>query len=388
MKKKYYKPRRRQYGSLGFVYKIKSFPRRFARMRPAKKYSILGGIAAAVVIVLVALNINGYLGTPITALPASADASDNVDAQQVAADGETPAVTPAPTVTPTPLPTATPDPTLTEGMDSEEVRNLQQRLMDLGYLDLDETTTHYGPATQNAVSLFQRQMGIEQDGICGPKTLEQIYSDDAKHYLLVEGMEGDDIWSFQERLQELGYISKITGYYGTETIEALKQFQDRNGLSVDGKAGEETFNLIYSADAVPSASFVAEKQRQGNIDSFISVAESQLGKPYVWGASGPNSFDCSGLVTYCLRQAGSSTGRLNALGFSQNSNWEKITSMGNLQRGDLIFFKGNGRAVGHVGIVVSDGMMIDASSSNGKVVHRPYTSSWCTSSFVCGRRPW
>ena len=46
-------------------------------------------------------------------------------------------------------------------------------------------------------------------------------------------------------LQELGYISKITGYYGTETIEALKNFQDRNNLAVDGKAGEETFNLIY-----------------------------------------------------------------------------------------------------------------------------------------------
>ena len=46
------------------------------------------------------------------------------------------------------------------------------------------------------------------------------------------------------------------------------------------------------------------------------------------------------------------------------------------------------QAVGHVGIVVGDGMMIDASSSNGEVVYRTYNSSWCVNSFVCGRRPW
>ena len=81
---------------------------------------------------------------------------------------------------------------------------------------------------------------------------------------------------------------------------------------MDGKAGSQTFNLIYSPDAKESATLVKQKQRKGTIDKFIAAAEKQLGKKYILGEAGPNPFDCSGLVTYCLRQAGSTTGRYNA----------------------------------------------------------------------------
>lgn len=290
--------------------------------------------------------------------------------------------------TTTSAPEPTPDPTLKEGMENGEVEKLQERLMDLDYLDIDEPTSYFGSATKYAVQLFQRQHALDMDGICGPKTLAMIYEDDAKHYTLLEGTEGTDVDSFQRRLKELGYLSKTTGYYGSETIEAVKEFQKRNKLTVDGKAGSQTFNLIYSPDAKESATLVKQKQRKGTIDKFIAAAEKQLGKKYILGAEGPNTFDCSGLVTYCLRQAGSTTGRYNAAGFSQNSRWEKV-SYDNLRRGDLIFFYNNARSkVGHVGIIIGGGMMIDASSANGKVVKRTYQSSYWRSHFVRGRRPW
>ena len=286
-----------------------------------------------------------------------------------------------------PLPTL--DPTLKRGMENDRVTELQTRLMELGYLDIDEPTKLYGPATRYAVILFQRQHGLDMDGIAGPKTLAMIYSDNAKKYTLLEGTRGTDVDSFQERLVELGYLSKVTGYYGTETIEAVKKFQERNNLAVDGKAGENTFDLIYSPEAKQSAEKAAEERRQGNIDAFIAAAEKQLGKRYVLGAAGPKTFDCSGLVTYCLRQAGSSTGRYNAAGFSKNSRWEKITSINSLKRGDLIFFYNNARSkVGHVGIILDGNTMIDASSANGKVVKRSYKTSYWRRMFVCGRRPW
>ena len=261
--------------------------------------------------------------------------------------------------------------------------------MRLGYLDIDESTQYFGPATEDAVRRFQRQHDLDQDVIAGPKTLELIYSDEAKKYTLLEGMEGTDIDSFQRVLKELGYLSKVTGYYGTETIDAVKAFQERNGLSIDGKAGEKTFNLIYSPNAKPSATKAKEERRRANINTMIQVAKDQVGKKYVLGNEGPNSFDCSGLVYYCLKQAGSNRGRYNAAGYSQVSDWEKITSMSSLEKGDLLFFYNDSKTkVGHVGIYIGSGTMIDASSANGKVVRRSCTSSYWKNHFVCARRPW
>ncbi len=85
-----------------------------------------------------------------------------------------------PTPAPTPEPTLTPDPTLKSGVQSEEVRKLQQRLAELGYLNIEEYTDKYGPATERAVKLFQRQSGLPADGIAGVQTLAGVYAEDAK----------------------------------------------------------------------------------------------------------------------------------------------------------------------------------------------------------------
>lgn len=309
-----------------------------------------------------------------------------------------PTPTPIPTPTPVPTPTPTPDPTLKRGMESEAVRALQERLMHLGYLDLDESTLKFGPATEDAVRFFQRQVNftpelgvtLDVDGIAGVQTLALIYGDSAPKYCVKFGMEGDDITDMQEQLKDLGYMKAVTGYYGETTVQAIKDFQDRNGLSADGLAGEKTFNLLYSPDAKESATKAKQARTKANIDKMISVAKEQLGDPYVRGAKGPNSFDCSGLVYYCLNQAGSNRRRLNAAGYSQVSDWTKITDMDDLKKGDLIcFYDDNFTKVGHIGIVINNsGEMIDASSSNGKVVRRSYETSYWRKHFYCGRRPW
>lgn len=296
---------------------------------------------------------------------------------------------PVPTQTPEPTPVPTPDPTLQEGMHSGKVTQLQERLMSLGYLDIDEATDYYGPATAYAVSMFQRQHQLKQDGVAGPQTLDIIYTDAARPYTLLEGTVGNDVDMLQSRLMELGYLGRATGYYGTETVEAVKAFQSRNGIGVDGKTGQVTLDLIYSTDAQPTEELMRQAARRGTIDTFLAVCRAQLGKPYVWGAAGPNSFDCSGLVTYALREAGSTTGRLNAQGFSQNGSWPKITNMAEMEPGDLIFYYNARRTkVGHVGVYIGNGMMIDASSSNGKIVERSCFTDYWQSHFVCARRPW
>ena len=291
-----------------------------------------------------------------------------------------------------------------KGSEGEDVLDIQKRLMTLGYLSLDEPTSYYGNATRDAVRFFQRQHALEQDGIIGNATYALLMSDEARPYVMMEGAVGVDIEVFHDMLYELGYLSRsqVTGFYGTDTVEAVKKFQKRNKLSQDGKAGEKTIEMINSADARVSytkekeieeekkkeAKEAAKKTVEGRIDSMIKVAKSQLGKPYVLGAKGPDSYDCSGFVYYCLRKANVYCRRLNAAGYSRTDSWKKITSMSDLKKGDLIFFSSDDdKSVGHVGIYIGSGEMIDASSGNGKVIRRSCRTSYWKRNFVCGRRP-
>ncbi len=350
---------------------------------PAKLAVIVGAIVLVAAAVLLVVLLPGTEGV-----------------QQASAGGlpvptGTPQATPEPLPTPTPEPIATTapdvtkDPTMQKGDENDNVQALQEQLMDLGYLDLDEPTQKYGPATETAVKWFQRQSGMEQTGVADPVTLGALFSDDAKPYTLTEKTEGSDVDSLQRQLRSLGYLNKVTGYYGTETVKAVESFQKRNSLTVDGKTGEKTLDLIYSPNAKADPSVASTIRSKANIEQMISTAEKQLGKPYVGGNEGPRSFDCSGLVYYCLHEAGSNRGRYNAAGYSQVSDWTKISKLSDLKRGDLMFFWSSKKhKIGHVAIYIGDGMMIDASSSNHKVVKRSAFSNWCKNEFRWGRRPW
>jgi cell wall-associated NlpC family hydrolase len=86
----------------------------------------------------------------------------------------------------------------------------------------------------------------------------------------------------------------------------------------------------------------------------LTWAFAELGKPYVWAATGPNSFDCSGLTQYVWREAGVSIPRVAA----DQDAWSVPVPLSQLLPGDLVFY---GRTdVHHVGIYIGDGLMINA----------------------------
>ncbi|MGY1745806.1 C40 family peptidase [Blastococcus sp. SYSU D00695] len=92
----------------------------------------------------------------------------------------------------------------------------------------------------------------------------------------------------------------------------------------------------------------------------VSTAMAQRGKPYVWAAGGPGSFDCSGLTQYAFRAAGITLPHSSRL----QSQMGQPVSRGNLQPGDLVFFYS---PVSHVGIYIGNGQMVHAPTS-GDVV--------------------
>ena len=95
------------------------------------------------------------------------------------------------------------------------------------------------------------------------------------------------------------------------------------------------------------------------VATAISYAEQQLGKPYLWGGTGPDAFDCSGLVMMAYRAAGINIAR------TSQAQWatEVKVPASQAEPGDLVFFAGaDGTTTdpGHVGIVIGDGKMVEA----------------------------
>ncbi|HEX5540652.1 MAG TPA: NlpC/P60 family protein [Micromonospora sp.] len=85
----------------------------------------------------------------------------------------------------------------------------------------------------------------------------------------------------------------------------------------------------------------------------IQVACAQVGKPYVWGASGPNSFDCSGLLQYAWGQAGVSLTHYTGAQWNQG----RRISASERRPGDSVFFKAD---LSHVGMYLGNGLMVHA----------------------------
>jgi cell wall-associated NlpC family hydrolase len=134
---------------------------------------------------------------------------------------------------------------------------------------------------------------------------------------------------------------------------------------------------LLSGGAITSATYTGPT----NTPEGKSVAFSygQLGKPYVWGATGPGSYDCSGLVQAAWASAGVAIPR------TTYEQWAALphVSMSAIQPGDLIFFDG----IGHVAIYVGNNMIIDAPQPGEFVELISLSSSWYASTLDGAARP-
>lgn len=301
---------------------------------------------------------------------------------------------------------------LSYGEQSEVVLASQQRLKELGYLTTTPDGT-YGQDTMIAVKQFQSRNDQVVDGYLGPSTRMVLNSPDARPNGLMLGEQGDSVTRVQQLLNKYGYLnsSNVTGYYGEVTESAVKNFQSRNGLSADGLVGVQTMAKLTGDNVKRPAAGSTGGQGSGGtgnssrgngnagsnkggsqtpqkplptpsgtgVSALISIASSKLGSPYVWGAKGPNSFDCSGFVYWCLNQAGVRQSYITSSGWRNPGRYTKVSNFGDIQAGDIVVVKG------HVGIAAGGGTVIDASSSNGRVVHRGL-SQWWANNFICAWR--
>ena len=144
------------------------------------------------------------------------------------------------------------------GSEGDAVRTLQTRLKALGYYS-GSVDGDFGESTEAAVKAFQRAHGLTADGKAGGDTLAKLNSSSAESAggeVLEMGSRGDDVVTLQNRLKKLGYYNgNVDGDFGSSTAAAVKAFQRRNNLEVDGRVGLATETVLYSssAKAAPTA---------------------------------------------------------------------------------------------------------------------------------------
>jgi hypothetical protein len=111
----------------------------------------------------------------------------------------------------------------------------------------------------------------------------------------------------------------------------------------------------------------------GPARSAVNAAETRLGDPYVFGADGPNAFDCSGLVEWSYKQAGVQLPR------TSQGQWfglkDRRVSLNNVQEGDIVFAAGSdgtSTSPGHEAMMINQRMIIEASHTGAPVAVRPF----------------
>ena len=332
-------------------------------------------------------------------------------------------------------PIAAPESDPSSDLTSSAIADIQSALKALGYLE--NPSGSYDSATRAAIEMFQEDNALPTDGIAGDETVALLLSDSAKNWTLADGIYTGDkrIWREPPKDGVDGWSSitadKISAYSGSSvtstgaecklgtasvnpnaipigtelyipgygyaiaadvnayknkvnhlTKEPLNMIDLWFASKEDARKWENkhNFTILYrSADARPA-------REAPTADAIAATAKNQVGKEYVLNASGPDEFDCSGLVYYVLNECGIAVDRKDCAGYAQNEDWSKIESLSDVKAGDILFFCGEDGKIRHAGIAVSSKNMIDASSSHRKVAERGFQTRYWKEHFAFARR--
>ncbi len=186
--------------------------------------------------------------------------------------------------------------------------------------------------------------------------------------------------------------------YTVQAGDTLYQVAQKNGLSLTrllqlnpgisenikpGQVIKVDANGAQPKATVSKPAPVASTPSSSRSSAVVRVAFNQVGSRYVWGASRPGAFDCSGFTSYVMRQMGVTLPRSSRAQF----NVGRAVSRNALLPGDLLFFRGpSGGGVGHVGIYVGNNRMAHASTPSTGVIVSSLSERYYVSRYIGARR--
>jgi cell wall-associated NlpC family hydrolase len=178
---------------------------------------------------------------------------------------------------------------------------------------------------------------------------------------LTQGMTSASVSSLQQNLKTLGFYKypNVTGYFGTVTVQAVKDYQKAYSLPLTGIADATTQTSI--AHAITKRTLLRDAMRYQRV-------------PYLWGGATPQGFDCSGFVYYMFQTHGVQMART-----ASKALFDMGTPIGraSLQPGDLVFFSiAAPGAIDHVGFYMGNGQFLSATRSAGIYPQSMTSSYW------------
>lgn len=172
-----------------------------------------------------------------------------------------------------------------------------------------------------------------------------------------------------KRLQRKLHL-RADGVFGRRTRAAVRRFQIRHHLPADGRPHLRVLALLRIPVRTPTTTTTAVPAPAG-VQPAIEAAQAAIGAPYASGATGPSSFDCSGLMVYAFGQAGIPLPRTSFAQFGIGTE----VGLTEIQAGDLVFFDTDGPGASHVGIALSPETAISA-TTHGVMEHPIATGYW------------
>ncbi|MFH8218890.1 NlpC/P60 family protein [Streptomyces sp. NPDC018057] len=202
------------------------------------------------------------------------------------------------------------------------------------------------------------------------------YLDKAATLSQVSGQQADSLKKIQDKQRQLAQ----------QRAEATGKLRDLSATRTElGNKKKEVQSKLAEAQKLLNTLTAQEKQQlaqaeqsratrgtervsmgkttpgSGHAGAAFSAAQSVIGRPYVYGATGPSSFDCSGLTSWAYAQAGVSIPRTSE---AQANAGQRIYSQSQLQVGDLVLFYGD---LHHVGLYAGKGMVLHAPHTGANV---------------------
>lgn len=265
-------------------------------------------------------------------------------------------------------------------LGSEDFSNLLENINIVGKifsLDkeiIDNLNKEKQALEENIAILAEKQEEIKNINIENTKRLEELNKKKEEQQIIIDELyeKKNSVANYIEELENELIVPFVENITNEKTIEELNNsITSLNGLkhqiqtdSVLRKIEDyiiKAQNIILNKQGKSTIkndnSLENSTQLSNNASSIVSYAYQFIGLPYVYGATGPNSFDCSGFTQYVFNKFGYSLTRTTYTQVNQGS----YVSRENLQPGDLVFTRGTAAVPEHVGIYVGNGKMIHAS---------------------------
>lgn len=233
-----------------------------------------------------------------------------------------------------------------------DVIRVQKDLKDLNLYTTSGVDGIYGPISKQAIIKFQQNEGILVDGIVGPQTKQHL-SDvmDSKTSNSGAGTQ-QPVQSEDTNEQEAQQpVEQAAQPVQQEAQPAQQEVQQPETDTAAEQPVQETQEVQNTEQAEAS-------QDSSMGQRMVDHALNDIGIPYVWGGNTHDGFDCSGFVLHLLKEQG-------ITGLPRNSadiyNYGTYVDRGNLQAGDVVFFKNTYRpGISHLGVYIGNNEFVHA----------------------------